>query len=288
MRTFPASVSIEVTTREKDVAAKLRGGFPPGMRVHVTFLRGDALAAAEEACIAVRRAGFDPVPHLAARNFRSAAQLDSHLARLSGEAGVERALVIAGDIPAPRGPFGASLDLMRTDLLRRHGLRALLLAGHPEGHPAADRRTMAAALRDKLAFAAEAGFPCEIVTQFCFESGPVAGWLGSLRASGTAAPVRIGMAGPASLPALVRFARRCGIGNSARVLRTRGAALARLADDGIAGRLLGDLARDVGDGRHGCVSGIHLYTFGGLERTARWLATLDQWLSAGTVRSSAL
>ena len=38
----------------------------------------------------LRAAGFEPVPHLAVRNFATAEALDDFLARASGEAGVRR------------------------------------------------------------------------------------------------------------------------------------------------------------------------------------------------------
>src|SRR4030095_9381302 len=58
-----------------------------------------------------------------------------------------------------------------------------------------------------------------IVTQFCFESGPILSWIGELQTRGIDLPVTIGLAGPATLATLTKFGLRCGIGNSMRALR---------------------------------------------------------------------
>jgi len=250
-------VSIEVTARERDVGARLRDLFPRGMRVHVTFLPGDTLGSAQVACIAVARAGFEPVPHLTARNFIGEDALEGHLARLSGEAGVKRALVIAGDVTVPRGPFSSSLDVLKTGLLARYGIGRILIAGYPEGHPSVRDDALDAALSEKFTL-----FPnAEIVTQFCFEAAPVANWMQRQRTAGIAAPVRIGIAGPASIATLLRFAQRCGIGNSMRALRRHGVSLLDAKPD--------DLLHDLRQLMR--VDAIHLYTFGGLRKTAFWL-----------------
>jgi methylenetetrahydrofolate reductase (NADPH) len=254
-------VTIEVTAREPDVGARLRDGFPRGMGVHVTFLPDDALDASERTCIAVARAGYDPIPHLTARNFVHRDALDAHLARLSSEAGVVRALVIAGDVARARGPFASSLDLLKTGLLQRHGIMCALIAGYPEGHPVIGEAALDGALREKVSLARSSGMRVEIITQFCFDAVPIAAWIERQRAGGIALPIRVGIAGPASVAALLKFARRCGIGNSMRALGRHGLGLANASPDGLLGDLQGRLGLDA----------IHVYTFGGLKTTAAWL-----------------
>ena len=131
---------------------------------------------------------------------------------------------------------------------------------------------LAAALATKQALARAAGLDLFVVTQFAFDARPILDWLAGMRHAGIAAPVRIGIAGPAHLATLVRFALTCGIGASLRMLRDR---------PGSVGRLLGDvgpdeLVREVADGLaampgHG-VTGFHFFPFGGVEKTAAWRA----------------
>ncbi len=258
------NATIEVTAREPDVGARLRDGFPRGIGVHITFLPNDELEASEQTCIALARAGYEPIPHLTARNFTDRDAFDAHLARLSQDAGVTRALVIAGDVERSRGPFAASLDLMKTGLLQRHGIGSVLLAGYPEGHPAVSQQILDEVLREKISLARSLGMYAEIVTQFCFDAAPVAAWVGRQRESGISIPIRIGIAGPASVPTLLKFAKRCGIGNSMRALGRHGLDMANVPPDA----LLKDLQRTLS------VDAIHVYTFGGLKAAAAWLGSL--------------
>ena len=267
-----AHASIEVTARDPAIADRLRADFPRTADVHVTFLQDDDYGRFEETCRRLRLAGFNPVPHLTARNFASRDALDGHLGRLSEHAGVARALVIAGDVSRPRGPFATSLDLLQTDLLQRHGIGSVLIAGHPEGHPAASEATMHAALRDKIAYARAARLDVQIMTQFGFDAAAVLDWLARVRRLGIGVPVRVGVAGPASTAALVKFAVHCGVGNSVRALRARGAAIGKLMGETRPDVLLRALAHGWTDPGIGAISGIHFYMFGGPARTARWLA----------------
>ncbi|MEJ0027090.1 MAG: hypothetical protein WDN01_13765 [Rhizomicrobium sp.] len=266
-----ASASIEVTPREPGVAETLRGHFAPGTDVHVTFLPDDSPDKAAETCVRLRHAGFNPIPHLTARNFPDRDFLERQLSRLSDKARVTRALVIAGDVDRPRGTFTSSIEVIATGLLERNGLRTVLIAGHPEGHPAVAGDVLDAALLEKVAAVRAHGLEPEIVTQFCFEAEPIARWLARLRSMGIDAPVRIGVAGPAGTASLLKFAMRCGVGNSLRALRQRGSAIGKLMGDTTPDALLGDLAKTLRAGNFGPIAGIHLYMFGGVRKTAQWL-----------------
>ena len=192
-----ASASIEVTPREPGVAQTLRDHFAAGIDVHVTFLPDDSADKAAETCARLRQAGFNPIPHLTARNFPDRDVLQSQLARLSRDAKVSRALVIAGDVDRPRGMFSSSIEVIETGLLERNGVETVLIAGHPEGHPAVADPVLETALVEKIAAARRHGLKAEIVTQFSFEAEPIGRWLTRLRSIGVDAPVRIGIAGPA-------------------------------------------------------------------------------------------
>ena len=67
-----------------------------------------------------------------------------------------------------------------------------------------------------------------ITTQFCFDAEPVIAWANRLRASGITLPVHIGVAGPAKLQTMLKFAMACGVGPSLRVLQRRAADLSKL------------------------------------------------------------
>jgi methylenetetrahydrofolate reductase (NADPH) len=267
-----AQASIEVTSRESRIAESLGRHFPAGMDVHVTFLPGDVPRTAEDACIQLRRAGYNPVPHVPARNFAGRTALERHLARLAEEAHVSRVLVIAGDAARPRGAFAASLDVLQTGLLEKYDIRSVLLAGYPESHPAIADGVLDSALTEKVACAREHGLQSEIVTQFCFEAEPVLNWLARIRTLGIDVPVRIGVAGPAGAATLLKFGMRCGIGNSLRALRRTGTRIGTLMGDTTPDQLLSALAAGLSERDLGPIAGTHLYMFGGARKTSEWLS----------------
>jgi methylenetetrahydrofolate reductase (NADPH) len=265
-----ARASIEVTARERGGVDNVRAHFAPGSDVHVTFLPDDMRDRIEETSAALRAAGYNPVPHLTARGFLDRARLERHLEQLSARARVGRVLAIAGDVDKPRGEFASTIDLLRTGLLEKYGIRSVRFAGHPEGHPGVEDRELDAALVEKIAYARAHGLVPEIVTQFCFEGEPIVAWLKHIRALGIDAPVRIGVAGPASTATLLKFAMRCGIGNSLRALRRR-TNLGKLIGDTVPDDLLAEAAAGIQAGALGPISGVHIYMFGGMQKTSEWL-----------------
>src|SRR6201994_1345692 len=115
------SASVEVSSHGLQLEA-LRENFALGRDVTITFLPGDNFRGNVETAVTLRRAGYNPVPHIAAREIVSREALDDFLARLRNEADVKRVLLIAGDVAGARGPFKAGRDLAATGLLQAHGI----------------------------------------------------------------------------------------------------------------------------------------------------------------------
>lgn len=264
-----AQASIEVLARDRSAPAMLREHLPRGTRVHVTFLTNAGHRETVAQAAALTLAGFEPIPHLAARSIVNETMLNDFLSRAVGEAGVKRVLLIAGDLQQPLGPYASSLDILAAGSLTKHGLQGVAFAGHPEGHPQAPRDVMEQALREKLASAAAQGLAPEIVTQFAFEASPIVSYIARLRELGVAAPVRIGAAAPTSTARLLGFAARCGVGASVRALVRQGGRTAGL----IAGpeRMFADLADALALRDLGPISGAHFFVFGGAGKAAAWL-----------------
>src|SRR5581483_3541744 len=148
------SASVEVSSHGLRLD-QLKDNFAVGCDVTVTFLPGDNFRNNIETASTLRREGYNPVPHIAARELASRDALDDFLARLSGEADVRRVLLIAGDVAAARGPFKASRDLAATGLLQAHGITSVSVAGHPEGHPFLDEAATFRMLQSWQDFARE-------------------------------------------------------------------------------------------------------------------------------------
>ena len=246
-----------------DIAAL--GALPRGTRIYLSAVPGRAAEEIITAAIALRAAGFEPVPHVAVRNFASAEALDDFLARLNGEAGVRRALVIAGDRDAC-GPFRSAADAIDSGLFRRRGLRALGIAGYPQGHPRIGDDELFLALAAKIAAAEATGLAVEIVTQFCFDASAMLGYVARLRAYGFEQPIRIGLAGPTGIGTLIRYASRCGVRASAQALARRTGLFRQM----FTLTTPDDLIRALADAAPQNVSA-HFFSFGGLPATARWV-----------------
>src|SRR3990170_7739547 len=91
-----SSASVEISSRGHQLP-ELRDNFAPGTDVTITFLPGDNYRHNIETASALRRAGYNPVPHIAAREITSREALDDFLARLRGQADVTRIVLISGD-----------------------------------------------------------------------------------------------------------------------------------------------------------------------------------------------
>lgn len=271
--TMPAVVtdgySLEMTAKDFDALHQAAPGIAPDTPVAITFLPGETIDARVAAAAAVRRLGFEPMPHLSARRIATLGELDTMLGRAVDEAGARRAFIVAGDPPEPAGPFADTLSIIRTGLLEKHGFRAVGVAGHPEGHPNMTGEALWDALTAKLDALDERGLGALIVTQFGFDADPFIDWLSELRARGIMAPVRIGVPGPAGIKTLLRFAARCGVGASAAVMTKYGVSITQLLGKAGPDRLVDALAARLTPA-HGPVR-LHFYPFGGLVNTVEWI-----------------
>src|SRR4029077_12403351 len=89
-----AACSIEISPRDEFAGVRLREVLAPGRTVFVNHpgivTHHDIVAA----CARLRRAGFEPVPHIAVRRLASFTQASDFLQRAVGEAWVRAALII--------------------------------------------------------------------------------------------------------------------------------------------------------------------------------------------------
>jgi methylenetetrahydrofolate reductase (NADPH) len=266
--------SIEVNPNEPKVVDAALARLHPGTEVFLTWIPGADPMDLIEPAARLRRADLIPVPHVGARHIQSAAQLEQLAARLVGDAGVDRVLVIGGDRAKPAGPFDCSLAVMQTEIFQKSGIVRMAVAGFPEGNPGISEIALNEALQSKLLFARSAGLELSIVTQFCFEAKPIVEWLGRIRAGGIDLPIRIGLAGPAGLITLARYAVRCGIGNSLRVLTEKPLCAKLLVEKGPEPIIRGIAgAAEVGNATHlpFDIACLHFFVFGGFNKTVEWI-----------------
>jgi methylenetetrahydrofolate reductase (NADPH) len=263
------AASIELAAHDVLAGETLDAPLRRGTKVFVNHSASASHHDIVAACAALRRAGLVPVPHVAARRLTSFTQARDFLRRAAAEAGVECVLLVGGDPDRPAGPFGDSFDLLESGVVERQGITSVVFAGYPEGHPRIDARTLDAALAAKTALARQHGLELSLITQFAFDAAPIRRWIAALRERGCGCPVRIGVAGPASVATLAKFAVRCGIGASLRALGRGHSAFARILVEAGPDDMIDALV--AAEDRTAPIDGLHIFTFGGVQRTARWV-----------------
>ncbi len=263
MPAFASQFSIEATRPNAAEIAALAGILPPATPVYFsavpTIERGELVSAAA----LLRKAGLEPVIHIAARRTRAASDLQDLLATLRGEADIKRLLVIGGDADQ-LGPFPDALSVIQKGRLREAGIEEIGIGAYPEGHPRIPAGRLEAALDEKIAAGAAQNLRVHIVSQFSFSPERILDWLRQLRACGITRPIKVGMAGPTSVPALFRYAKRCGVAASLRGL-VSGAAASLVGHVG-PDRIIETLAAADGLGDIAA----HYFSFGGTVETARY------------------
>jgi methylenetetrahydrofolate reductase (NADPH) len=266
--------SIEVNPKDSKALDAALHRLNRGTEVFLTWIPGaDPMHMIGEAA-KLQRAGLLAVPHIGARHLESATQLEQLAVRLAGDAGVDRILLVGGDRAKPAGPYDCSLAVMQTGVFQKAGITRMAVAGFPEGNPNIPEPALREVLGAKVNFARSYGLQLSIVTQFCFKAEPIVGWLQRLRAGRIENPVRVGLAGPASLVTLARYAVRCGVGNSLRVL-TEHPSFARLLAEKGPEPVIRGIALSAEPGKNGLlpfgIAGLHFFVFGGFNQTLDWI-----------------
>lgn len=260
---FARRFSLEATRPNAGEIAALAGLLPRATPVYFSAVPTVTPRELIAAAALLRKSGLEPVVHIAARRLPTAADLQNLLAGLRGEADVRRLLVIGGDVDAA-GPYADALAVIQKGRLREAGIEEIGIGAYPEGHSRIPAGRLEAALDEKIAAATAQGLAVHIVSQFSYSPERILAWLRQLRTCGINKPVKVGMAGPTSVPTLLRYAKRCGVAASLRGLMSGVAAglIGHVGPDRILETL--DRAADLGD------AAPHYFSFGGTLETARY------------------
>jgi methylenetetrahydrofolate reductase (NADPH) len=267
--------SLEMTAKELEGLREAAPLIRPGTQVAITFLPGEEMEQRVQAAELVRQLGFEPIVHLSARRLTSEAELDKYLSDITTRAGVKRVFIIAGDPPEPEGPYENSLQIIESGLLEKHGIEVVGVGGHPEGHPNNTPAELWDWMERKLAAIRAHGMVPLVVTQFAFDDDAIVAWVKEMRARGIDVPVRLGVPGPAGIKRLLGFAKRCGVGASASVMKKYGVmSLTNLIGSAGPDKLVASLDKKLNQEEHGRVR-LHFYPFGALTASAEWINSYD-------------
>ncbi len=269
---FLKGFSIEVMPRTAEKIEDFRTLLPKGTRVYIAHIDGTPIEDMVATAKRLHAEGFPVMPHFPARIIADKATLADWIARYRGEADVRQALLLAGGVPQPVGEFATSMQLLETGLFG--DFDRLHVAGHPEGNKdidpdGSDRMVMEAA-RWKQAFAERTGATMAMATQFCFEAGPVIAWADRLAEAGIRLPIHIGVAGPAKLQTLLKFAIACGVGPSLRVLQKRAKDVTKLLLPFEPDAFIAELAAHKAANPAFGIEAVHFFPLGGIKTNATW------------------
>lgn len=266
-----ADGSIELSAGTPTGIAGARQWLPFGTPVFVPVLPLHSMDSRVAIMRSLNEAGFDPVPHIAARRVGSRAQLRGFLEAAVEAGAVHRVLLIGGDSESVAGPYPDAAAVLRDEVLGGAGIREVGLAGYPEGHPRLPAEAMEAALLEKLELAAGQGLGAHVITQFSFVPTRIISWSTRLAGLAPEVPVYVGLAGPASVRQLVHYARYCGVAASLSAVGKVGVRLAQLASHAQADEQLALLASFNAAHDSSNIIGVHVFSFGGFLATARWM-----------------
>ena len=215
--------------------------------VYITLLPGEDFRQVADKAKELTNLSFNPVPHFPARSIRNLNVLKDYIKRCK-DCGVKQALVIGGSAQ-PVGDFHCSLQLLETGLFE--GLR-IGIAGHPDGSPDISDSDLEKAMKDKKPYADY------IVTQWLMEPKPVIKFV-----SKQTIPVHVGITGPMKISSLLKFANTVGAKNSINFIKSN---LGKTFD-----LLRPKDPNDLIEKIKSVTSNFHIYTFGSLKETNKWL-----------------
>ncbi|MEO0370645.1 MAG: methylenetetrahydrofolate reductase [Pseudomonadota bacterium] len=274
MEAFLKGYSIEVMPRTAEKVDDFRALLPTGTRVYIAHIEGTPIEDMVATAKRLAADGYPVMPHFPARIIKDKATLEDWIARYQGEAGVDQALLLAGGVDTPHGDFHSSMQLLESGAFGKAGFKRLHVAGHPEGNKDIDAdgstKNVDQALQWKQKFSETSDAQMALATQFAFEAGPIIEWADSLKAAGINIPVHIGIAGPAKLQTLIKFAIACGVGPSLKVLQKRAMDVTKLLLPYEPTEVLTELAAHKAANPDFNIESVHFFPLGGIKTNANW------------------
>ena len=272
LEAFLDGYSIEVMPRTAEKIKDFTSLLPAGTRVYIAHIEGTPIEDMVATAKRLADDGYPVMPHFPARIIKNKAMLDNWVAMYRGEAGVDQALLLAGGVDAPHGDYHSSMQLLESGAF--DGFERLHVAGHPEGNRDIDPKGGTAnvddALRWKQKFSETTDAEMALATQFAFEAAPIIEWADSLKEAGITIPIHIGIAGPAKLQTMIKFAMACGVGPSLKVLQKRAKDVTKLLLPFEPTEVLSDLAAHKAANPDSNIERVHFFPLGGIKTNANW------------------
>lgn len=279
MADFLKGFSLEVMPRTAEKIENFQDILPQNTRVYIAHIDGTPIEDMRKTAQRLHKEGFEVMPHFPARIIENATMLEDWIAQYA-EIGVSSALVLAGGVTNPKGEYSDSMQLLASGLFDKYAYKRLHVAGHPEGNtdidPKGGTSAVDAALQWKNDFAKNTDAKMAIATQFAFETAPILAWEKHLKSQGITLPIHIGIAGPAKLQTMIKFAMACGVGPSIRVLQRRAKDLTQLLLPYKPDNILSELALEKVNNPDLLIESVHVFPLGGIKASTDYVQTITK------------
>jgi methylenetetrahydrofolate reductase (NADPH) len=267
-RLIDGDISIEISPEEVQTFAPDQNIIPRGSRVFVPHIKGKPLSLQVEAAKTLKQMGYVPVPHFGARNYDSDKEYIDHL-QAHARNGIQHALFVGGNPLVSAGALLRAEQLLGHPALGDTPIRVAFIAAYPEGHPGISDGALRRAFEQKRLLCRERGLAVRAISQFAFDGRAIGSWVKSVHSEFPDLSVHVGIAGVTSLPKLIKFAAKCGVGASLALLRQpAGKLLSVLTDHDPAG-----VVRGIEESYPVPVGplSLHFFPFGGWKKTLDWV-----------------
>jgi len=244
------------------------GHLPAGATITVTASPDLGIDTTMHWSVRAAEAGYDAVPHLAARYIQDRAELEEFVQRLR-DAGVTDIFVPGGDRDEPIGEFASAYEMLLALEELGYGFEDVGITGYPAGHHFLDDETLAESMAQKAPHATY------ITSQICYDPDEIVGWIETTRTRGIDLPIQLGTPGVMKYQRLLAISRQFGVGDSIEFLKKTSGVLGFVRqfvgsrgtytpDD-----LIDALAPYATDPEYG-IGGLNLYTFNHVPDTEAW------------------
>jgi methylenetetrahydrofolate reductase (NADPH) len=246
------------------VEEKIHEHLETGRTVTVTASPAKGIEATLALTERLARAGYQAVPHLAARMVSGRSELAEISSRMTA-AGVSTVFVPGGDQEPPAGDYHSALDLLEDLTALGRPFAEVGITGYPESHPTISDDLTVQSMWDKRRHASH------IVSNLTFDADVIRVWLDRMRGRGVTMPMLLGIPGPIDRAKLLAMATKIGVGDSTRFLVKHKGTLARLAaPGGFTGERFLEQCAPALARPESLVTGLHVYTFNQVAETEAW------------------
>lgn len=241
---------------------------PDGAQIAITTSPTLGLDATLEWTEKATEAGYEIIPHIAARYVEGPDHLEEVAGRLK-ETGVTDLFVPGGDREEPVGEFESAYDLLAALEELGYEFDEIGITGYPEGHEFISEATLEEAMAKKAPHATY------IVTQLCYDPDAVIDWIETIRERGVDLPVEVGIPGVLKYQRLLSISQKVGVGDSVKFLRKTSGIFGFIRQFlGSRGQytpdeLIDGLAPYATDPEY-AIAGVHIYTFNQVPDSEEW------------------